>query len=194
MVLSIVSSRFNTSWTMGAVAMWGVTSLTRKSRPLMPFSWPASCIEYRKIKRPFPPPARAHPVASPALPRTTHYRVPPSGARAPARQPGPSRPAASSPRRAASSGREDWDNRLGQLPWDGCNPLAYAATWWQDGCWARRWDTGGDHAHGRAARDGGPASRLACQISAATGGAPRKRLGGALARARSADIFCTYQR
>jgi hypothetical protein len=31
--------------------------------------------EYRKIKRPFPPTARAHPVAHPALPGTTTRRA-----------------------------------------------------------------------------------------------------------------------
>src|SRR6266540_6961156 len=31
--------------------------------------------EYRKIKRPFPPPARAHPVAHPAPPGTTSRRA-----------------------------------------------------------------------------------------------------------------------
>ena len=63
--------------------------------------------EYRKIKRPFPPTARAHPVAHPAPPGTTTRRA-------------STREAAwawqavrSSPRRAASEGREDWCKRLG---------------------------------------------------------------------------------
>jgi hypothetical protein len=43
-----------------------------------------------------------HRLRAPTLSPTLHHRVPPPGARAPARQPGPGRPSASSPRRAAS--------------------------------------------------------------------------------------------
>jgi hypothetical protein len=89
-------------------------------------------IEYRKIKRPFPPTARAHPVAHPAPPEATSQPFSRPRGRLAAR---PAQRAAGAGSQAQAAAQADWFKRLGlalqwgckrlgRLSWDGCNPLA----------------------------------------------------------------------